>query len=1181
MQKKVQLYPIKWISNKIECITSWHKPFLIILALLFSIQAFSQGGLSKKIALSIREVSPKTALEEIQRKSGSRILFGENINQYSGNKVSISNTAISVKEALSIALKNTDLTYQQAGNSILVKLKTAGSKAQEPSEKQQSVEQLKNEIKGLVQDESGQPLTGVSIMLKNQKAGFSRATQSDSSGTFRFFNIPAGGSYILTASYIGFETQSLTDYTVNPTSNSSITIKLKSSTQTLDQVVVVGYGTQKRENLTNSVSTISGQVLENRPLTRISQGLQGMVAGLNITSNTGGGSPDATQNINIRGYTGPDATGAPLIIVDGVQGGDINNINPDDVESISVLKDAAATAIYGSSAPYGAILVTTKKGKKNQKATITYNNSFNWAQPINLPTMLNSLKFSELYNEVATNAGLSPVFTQEVLDRIKAYYDGATKDETVANAQGTAWQSYEAGNANNDWFKIYFKDNSFSQQHNLGVSGGSDKTTYYVGAGYNFKNGMYRFGNDNFKRYNIRANVSTNISSWLTFNFRSSYSKSLFDTPDPYSGRTGGGYGAYMHQIARKWPTVSLFNPDGNYSDQSDVLLHLEGGRDKKTTDQPMITGELIFTPLKDWNITANYTFDGSVAETQNFLKTVYSYRPDGIAVPIGSTSPNNFSRSSERNEHQVVNLFTSYEKQIKKHYFKALGGFTSELTNYSTFSAGNSNLYSNDLPALSLTYGTAPSNSDQSRSLAVAGYFGRLNYSFANKYLVEFNGRYDATSRFLANKRWKFSPGVSAGWNVDREKFWAALKPTINAFKIRGAYGSSPDQLFLGSPSVATWYPFYPSLATVRPTATTWFFNNIQEAAVSQPPLVNTDLTWVTQTSYGIAADMGLLTNRLNLTFEYFVREAKDFAGPAMVLPALLGTGVPTINNAAIQNKGFDLTIEWRDRIGTDFGYSFRGVLSDYKGKVTDYNNPTNNLGTFYVGKQLGEIWGYITDGYYTDETAKNPIPTSFWSGRWTAGDIKYRDLDGNKIIDNGDNTLSKPGDRTVIGNSTPRYQYSFTLNADYKGFDLMMFFQGIGKRDAWVSSNYFWGFVGNQYQSSPFTVHLDRWSPETPNGYFPKAYMNSENNKNTQTQTKYLQDASYLRFKTLQLGYTVPKSILTKLGMQRLRFFANAENLATFTKLLKTMDPELSINDAKIYPLQRTYSLGLNVTF
>lgn len=1027
---------------------------------------------------------------------------------------------------------------------------------------------FQDQVKGKVVDNAGQPVVGVTVTVR----GTNVSTATDANGAFA---IRADKGAILQVFALGYQAQ---DVVVS--SAADINITLKDIAEDLEEVVVVGYGKQNKALVTGAISQISGDVLQNRSTSRITQALQGQMPGLNINTNSAGGAPNAKQSINVRGFTGLGSSGAPLVVIDGVQGGDLNTLNGDDIESISVLKDAASSAIYGSSAPYGVILVTTKQGKKGAKPTISYNNNFSWAQPIGLPKMLNSLDFANLYNEASLNGGGSPIFNQETLDRIKAYQNGTLSTETIKNpAEGAnEYYEWEGGNANNDWFDIFFKDFSFNQQHNMSVSGGSDKTTYFVGLGYNDRNGMYKYGDENYKRFNVRTNLTTQVTDWMDFSLRGAFSKELSNSPHTYWDRTNGNF---MHQIARKWPNLPLYNPDGNLAEPNDVSLMRDGGRSRSTNDKAVLTGEFNFRLAKGWTATANYTFDATYFDENSHVKTVYSIRPDGSEYPISGTTTNGFSRANSRLEHHIINVFTKSEKQLGDHYFSVLGGYVRDLQNFQSYGASNSLLYANDMPSLGLTYGTSPSIHDGIRRLASDGFFGRVNYNYQQKYLVEFNGRYDGTSRFLADQRWKFYPGVSVGWNVDKEDFFEPIKHVVSNFKLRGSYGSLGDQAFLDEDS-PQWYPFHPGLITQSPSSTNWLFDGSQQAAVGMPPLVNRQLAWVTTTTLNLGADLTFLQNRLNASFDWYIRKADDFAGPASALPGILGATPPAMNNAAMETRGKELSLSWRDKIN-EVSYGLRLNVSDYSGKVTRYPNPAGLISDWYVGQNMGDIWGYETVGIFqSQEQADAAFSQDKISGEnWGAGDVQYADLDGDEIISYGTNTLDNPGDRRIIGNNTPRYAFGFTGDVAYKAFDLSFFIQGVAKRDAWIGSNYFWGINGGEWQSSPFDVHNDRWTADNPNGYFPKFYLSGQNDKNQQTQTRYLQNAAYLRLKNLQVGYTVPKTLLERAGFSRARIYLSVDNVFTVTDLISTMDPELSIGDAKIYPLQRTFSMGVNLSF
>jgi TonB-linked SusC/RagA family outer membrane protein len=1024
-------------------------------------------------------------------------------------------------------------------------------------------------ITGTVMDVgTGEVIIGANVVEKGSVNG----TSTDADGRF---DITVRENTVLQISYMGYISQE-----IKVGDQTSIRVFLKEDTQMLEEVVVVGYGTQKKVNLTGAVASVKGETLENRAVTNITQALQGQVANLNITS-ANGGSPGSAPSINIRGYTGFGSAAAPLVVIDGIQGGDLNSINMNDVENISVLKDAASAAIYGSSAPYGVILITTKRGKAGQKPTITYNNHFGWAQTINVPKYMTSVENAQFFNEAAANSGMSPVYSDEVIGRMQDYLDGKITTETELDPREEV-DGWLTGNGNNDWFKIFLKDASFNQQHNVGVSGNAGKADYYVGLGYLQQDGLIRFGEDTYKRYNLRSNMSTDLTNWLSFGFRGAFSRGDTDSPNQYTDN----YGTLMHALSRQAPhTVNMY-PDGERL--SIIKVYQEGGRETNTRDNAILTGEFIVRPLPGWEITANYTFDGIYNNSTSHNKTVYSITPKLGNKSALTPTPNSFSRSYYRNLHHTVNAFTSYEKQLTDHYFKVMAGYTQELYDNMSVSGSNRSLYSDELPALSLTYGTTPSLSDGASQLAIRGGFGRINYNYREKYLLELNGRYDGTSKFMKDVRFRFYPGISAAWVLSKEEFWKPLESMVNMLKIRAEYGSLGDQSFTDS-----YYPFYPSLGASRPTSSNFLFNGGRESAINQPSLINASLTWVTTTSVDFGADLAFLSNRLNVSFDWYRRFMDDYVGPAEAMPAFLGTSAPQTNSAAMETKGWDLTVGWRDQIG-ELGYSIDAVLSDYRSYVTKYPNPNGLISTWYEGQEIGSFWGYETVGLFQSEQeiASSADQTKLYS-RWTPGDVRYKDLNGDGVIDWGDGTLADPGDKKVIGNTTPRYSYGVTLSAQYKGFDMSLFLQGVGKRETAVSeyshvTNYYWGITGDQHQSMGFTEQRDRWSDSNPGGFFPKYYLvRAEMAKNTYTQTRYLLNSAYMRIKYLQLGYNLPPSLTNKIGSQKIRLFCTVENLATLTKMPRVMDPEVSNTggwygvDGKIYPLQRNWACGLNITF
>ena len=1041
--------------------------------------------------------------------------------------------------------------------------------------KRADIQQQTITITGKVTDATGDPLPGVSITIK----GLTQGTATDANGAYTLA-VP-NESATLVFTYIGFARQEK-----EVGSQRTINVTLLEDTRQIEEIIVVGYGALKKENLTGAVVQLKGDVLENRPVQYVTQALQGQVANLNIYTNTDsdngamGGDPGAQPSINIRGYTGLGSFGGPLIIVDGVQGGDLRTINMNDVESISVLKDAASAAIYGSSAPFGVIIITTKKGSRDRRPTITYNNNFGFAQPINLPKMANSYDWALMWNEACDNASVAHPFTDENVQLIKDAIDGKIPPMVMIPDEREGYDAWRSpyNYANTNWVDFYFKKSTFQQQHNIGVSGGSDKSSYYLGLGYNDQNGTYNFAEEYNRQYRVRVNLTSDVTKWLTVSFRGNFSRSALDKPSAMEEYFS------IDEVTRKWPTNPTKNTLGNWHTSTTVVQLVDGGRDHTDTDWTTLTGEFVLKPLPGWDITGNYTLNGTYQNQIVQQRTTYNTMPSGALV-VASNATNSVRREAEKNQHHAVNLFTSFEKQLSDHYFKVVVGYTQELYDNLSTTMSNRNLYSNDLPSLTLTYNPERTASDAATQLAIQGGFGRINYNYKEKYLVEFNGRYDGTSRFMKDVRMKFYPGASAAWVPSKEAFWAPLEETVNYLKLRVSYGQLGDQS-----AVSGRYPFYPSLGTTAPTGSNsnWFFSDGRQSFVSNPSLINQRLTWVTTTTIDFGADLAFVNQKLNLSFDWYRRYANDYVGPAEVLPSLLGASQPQVNNSSMETKGYELTIGWSDRaLDNQLHYSANLVFADSKSVITKFPNPTGLNTTWYEGQVIGSIWGYKSKGLFKTQAEIDAAPSqNAIHANWTPGDVRYEDLNGDGVINYGNNTLDNPGDRTVIGNTSPRYQYGLTLAADYKGFDFYIFMQGVGKRDYWSTSNLFWGIhEGGIYNSSWQETNFDRWKPDNPNGYFPKYYLNAEMIKNIQPSDRYLENAAYMRIKSLQLGYSIPTRIIDKINCQRARIFMSAENLATFTKLLKTFDPEL-MSDAgrgggKIYPLSRTWSFGLNVTF
>lgn len=1019
-------------------------------------------------------------------------------------------------------------------------------------------------VKGTVSDaNNGDPIPGVNITEK----GTSKGVVSDFDGNYSI-DVSAGGS--LQFSYVGFATQ-----VISVSGQLIINVAMVEQSEGLNEVIVVGYGTQKKGNLTGAISTIDAEVLEDRPVSNVMQAIQGSAPGLQLSVGNSGGSPGSSMNISIRGVGNLQGTGAPLVIVDDIPLNDpsgLNNINPNDIESISVLKDAASSAIYGSRAAFGVILVKTKSGAGVQGHEITYSNNYIYSSPTRVPNMMNSLDFANYFNLAATNGGGAPIFSDEVLGRIRAYIaDPINTPVTVANEAGTQWEQYTGSNANTNWFDVMYKSMVMRQQHNLSFSGNENRLNYNVSGSFFDAPGIMNFGDDEYQRYTINSKISSKMNDWFTVNANLRMSREDLDRPsyDP---------GLYLHNIARRWPTNGVLMPNGSYSDGSEIPFLLDGGRRLQRDFNTSTSIDLIFEPIENLKIKTSLYYQRETTNISSHTAKVGVTEPDGRERLIQQN--NSFARYAYERNYISPNVVVSYDKSFNDaHNFTGLVGFQQENTDYSAIQGSKNDLITDNVPSISTAVGE-DNVSDSQGAFATQGYFGRLNYNYKEKYLFEVNGRYDASSRFAADSRWNFFPSISAGYNIAKEEFWPLDK--VNMFKIRYSTGSIGNQNVKDQGGNIINYPYIQKMP-IR-TNLWWIGNNGRPNYTLTPGLITPDLTWETVKTDNFGLDIGAFNNRLQTTFEYFIRTTDDMFGPAERLPAILGTTSPQSNNASLETKGFDLSIQWKDNIG-EVSYNLSFILSDAVTKVTKYRNPNNLLNTYREGQTLGEIWGFETLGLYQNqaEIDNGPDLSKFYGGQWFPGDVHYKDLNGDGFIDWGKSTSDDPGDLTIIGNSTPRYLYSVTAGMGYKGIDFSMFWQGIGKREVWTGDAYTFGAVGNQWQSAGFEEHKDHWSEDNPGAFLPRPTFRSAW-RNQEVQSRYLQNGAYLRLKNVTLGYSFSPDVLDKLHLKKLRIFMAGENLFTFTKMSTIFDPEAtggSWGNGKIYPLQKSYSLGLHIQF
>ncbi len=924
---------------------------------------------------------------------------------------------------------------------------------------------------------------------------------------------------------------------------------------------------------------------------------------MNFTVGNGGGELNAGLGINIRG-TGSigNTSSSPLVLIDGTEG-DINTLNPQDIESISVLKDAASSAIYGSRAAFGVILIKTKAGSQG-KVQVNYNNSFRWSSPLLQPDMLNSWEFANYWNEAAANAGQDLPFSKEVLKKIQDYRSGAIKYETEWNEKDRNWNMYTGGFADRNWFKEFYNAAAPSQEHNVSVKGGSEKLNYYFSANYLGQDGLIKYNTDTRDRYSLNFKVSSQINKIVKMAYSGRFYRIDF-------GRSSYENGLFYHNIARRWPTVPLKDPNGNFVYGNEVA-HLNNGRYEKQTDEFVQQLSFVLTPVKGWktHIELNYK-TGNAADKAAYLP-IYKYDNEGNPSPAAlqfwsfwSGGASRITGSSSKWNFFNPNIYSDYSISLNDaHHFKVMVGFQSELSTSRWISAYRDDVYTSKIQAIDATYGENDVVGGGFSEWATAGFFGRFNYNYKERYLFEFNGRYDGSSRFIRSERWNFFPSFSFGWNVAKESFWTgSLSELISNFKLRASYGELGNQNVIDEYGNAILYPYYVTmpLGTAKGN---WLVNGTRPNTASAPSLVSSTLTWERISSWDIGLDLSMFNNRLNVIFDYFYRKTFDMIGPAPQLPSTLGTSVPKLNNTDMESKGFELELSWRDKTKFGLSYGVKLILTDSRQFVTKYPNENGSIywydkwggrhDQYYDNKELGDIWGYTTVGIAkTDAEMNNHLKNNnpVWGSNWKAGDIMYKDLNGDGKVNRGAETLEDHGDLTVIGNSTPRYNFGIDFDAQYKGFDVRVFLQGTAKRDVVVGGPYFSGANSGLWQSAGFQQHLDYFRPADtksifgPNvdSYYPRPLFSS-GWKNFETQTHFLQNGAYMRVKNIQLGYTVPAELTKTIGINKLRVYVSGENLFTFTKMSDIFDPETtggSWGNGKIYPLSKIYSFGMSLTF
>lgn len=1077
-------------------------------------------------------------------------------------------------------------------------------------------------VSGRILDSSGQPVPGASIIEK----GTTNGVNTDIDGKFTI-SVKSGSS--LEVSCIGYET-------VSVAASENLSVTLREDTQFLDEVVVVGFGTQKKVNMTGSVAAVDvDKAFGSKPITDVSKGLQGVVPGLSITYNSN--DLNASPTMKIRGTGSINGDNTPLILLDGVEVPDLSFVNPDNIKSISVLKDAASASIYGSRAAWGVVLITSKDGSAvKDKVSITYSNNFSWNQPIGLPKYITDKEGVLAQLEEG-------MLAQKNVDgsRIEAfgmYYDTIGKGITT-------WFDKYSGNLSNPVYKYgedyefiegtpyYYRvsdpnkeifKTSFSQTHNLSVTGNTGKTNYNIGLGYTMNDGTLKAAKKNdVKRYNLNLSTNTQVKNWLNIGTKVMYVEKEYEYPYGYSQSKGAT--GLLYYVMR-FPTFFPFGisdgsklADGTYASDSAATgegLYFRHGN-------AYVANESICSS-KDQYLTLGGNVRINLAPGLSFYgdytRGRYNYENRSMRQPYyvanwsfpkkAAVTTNDFLERSYVSK--ITNTYNAYFDYLfdiqKQHNFAIKVGANAEDLRYDNQSVKVNGVQDVEHPTLNLTDGKNEGIVDESlRHRATAGFFGRINYNYKEKYLLELNGRYDGSSSFRTGKQWAFFSSASAGYRISEEKFWTNIKPYVPTLKVRASYGS------VGNQALDSWYPYISTMAT---ETVSWIGTDMnQVSTTTTPSAVNPDMTWEKIRTLDIGFDAGFFNNELNVTFDWYQRRNVGMLVAGNEIVRYAGIAVaPLENGGDMKTNGWELQIDYNHAFNKDFAIYGTFTLSDAKSEITKWNNTTGALNSWYKGKKLGEIWGFETDRYFNssdvnpDGTLKTGTPDQSYlqngSFRFGAGDIKYKDLNKDGKIDTGKGTIDDHGDLKRIGNQLPRYEYSLRVGAMLKGFDVEVLLQGVGKRDMWSTSSLFIPHAEGA-QMNIFENQLDYWTESNQNARFPRPYINgafgslsglpgNSGCNNFAPQTKYLNNLAYLRVKNFTVGYTLPQNLTRKIFVEKLRFYFSAQNLFTFDHIDGVMDPECTGGSSKSYtngmdmtmagramPFNRQWSCGLQITF
>lgn len=968
-------------------------------------------------------------------------------------------------------------------------------------------------VGGVVKDEKGESLPGVGVKSKTGN----KVTSTDVNGKFQ---IQVANNDILVFSYVGYKAAEI------PVNGKTVfNINLVSLDQELKDVVIVGYGVQKKVNLTGAVSTVSAEEISNKTAANTSTALQGLAPGVTVTQSSG--QPGSAGTIRIRGI-GTLGNAGPLVLIDGVEG-EIDNIDPNLIENISVLKDAASSSIYGSRAANGVILVSTKRAKAGL-VSVNYNGFTGWQSPTDLPKKVDALDHMLLTNEAYVNTGKAPLYSDALIAKYRA--ESATNPDLYPNT---------------DWQKEVLTGSGFMQSHFVSINGGGDKIKFLTSAGIFDQKGIIQ--NSNFQRVTIRNNADITFSDKLSMKVDLQLDNKLSNEP-------GRGNEAVFYQMNRIPSNEAFRYSNGNWgvgwNGNNPVAYSGDGGGIlRNNRPEVILNTSLTYKPFKwlEAKITAAPKYVESI--DHNFVQAISTYYYDGT-VAYTQPAKTSLTEATARSFYNTFFGTLAFNKKNENHSFSALLGASREDFSTKNVSAFRDVFILPGYPVLDTGSAENQQSSGGASEWALQSFFGRVNYDYKSKYLLELNGRYDGSSRFAKGRKYGFFPSFSAGWRISEESFMSPLKSVISELKLRGSWGK------LGNQNIGT-YPFTSQLSFGSYT----FNKQIYDLAALNT-MANTDISWESTEMTNLGLDLTIFKN-LSINADYFIRKTSDIL-LTLDVPIIGGLNPPFQNAGVVENKGWEIGITYRGEV-SDFKYDIGLNLSDVKNKVLDLRGVSlSGVTVNREGYAMNSIYGYQAEGFFQSDAEVAQHATQF--GNVKAGDIKYKDQNNDGRIDAADNV--------IIGSTIPRYTFGANFNASYKGFDLNVFLQGVGKADGYLYEETIMPFFhGGTVQEQ----HKDHWTPQNINATFPRLAFNEVNNE--QNSSFWLKDASYLRVKNLQIGYNLPAAFNRKVGVSNVKIYLSGRNLFTADNFWDGHDVETPVGTGHDYPLVKVYTLGLNVKF